>query len=464
MRENNTWLKKNSTVILLVLILLFALILRVYALGKAPMWVDETISSLAATKILENGLPMFDSGMLYTRALLFHYMQAFFILFSHTDFAARLVSVFCGLATVLLAFYIGKQFNNATGLTAALLTAVFFLEVLYSRQARFYQLFQLLFFLTIFLLYKSKESKKYAWFASLALLLTVQTQIAGLVLVPFCLLFFYLDHKDWKLLIIPAALGAYYGFSFLSISTSTSLASIYAETYSTIIYNKLRGFFFISMLGIPFAFRSNKRLLFLVLLPSLVLFTGLFFVKVFAVRYAYFVILTVIILIAVIFSYIAKHNKILFVLALTFAIIYPSNLFFDYGYLTVIKPIDTYSSLQTEPVIDYKSLGESVRKEIETKPIVTIWTPGVEWYLKKPDYFIPFTLNGLPTGYALYKGKDAYTGVEEFTNQTNEFIFIDDVFGGPKLTKERRAFVATMKESCTQIDEAYGVRVYSCSL
>src|SRR3989344_3544396 len=98
------------------------------------------------------------------------------LLFGASDSIVRLVSVFFGIGTIMLAFFIGKEFNKSAGIIAALLTAVLFLEVLYSRQARFYQTFQFLFFLTLFLLYKSKSSKAYAYLASISLIILVQTQ------------------------------------------------------------------------------------------------------------------------------------------------------------------------------------------------------------------------------------------------------------------------------------------------
>jgi predicted membrane-bound mannosyltransferase len=79
--------------ILLSIVLIFAFFLRVFRLGRPSLWVDEATSSVAAKMILIKGLPIFDSGMLYSRAYLFHYLQAFFLLFGNTDFLVRFVSV-----------------------------------------------------------------------------------------------------------------------------------------------------------------------------------------------------------------------------------------------------------------------------------------------------------------------------------------------------------------------------------
>ena len=97
--------------------------------------------------ILEKGFPIFDSGLVYSRAYAFHYIEAFFLLFGQNEFMARFPSVIFGMLTIILAYFIGKEYSKSGGLISALFMAVFYLEVFYSRQARFYQLFQLMFFL-----------------------------------------------------------------------------------------------------------------------------------------------------------------------------------------------------------------------------------------------------------------------------------------------------------------------------
>ena len=148
-------IRKNRIKIALGAILLFGLILRLWKLGVGAMWVDETISALVGRTILETGVPVFSSGWFYGRALVFHYLMALFLVFFNNDFGARLVSVVFGLGTVGLAYFVGREFDRKDkwlGIVSALFTAVLFLEVYYSRQARFYQMFQFLFFLTLFFL------------------------------------------------------------------------------------------------------------------------------------------------------------------------------------------------------------------------------------------------------------------------------------------------------------------------
>jgi len=203
MQEPIKYLRKNLEIILLILILVFAFYLRVYSLSNAPFWIDESISTLASVNILEKGLPIFDSGFLYERAYLFHYLQAFSLLFWFSEFGARFVSVIFGLLTIVLIYFIGKEYSKTGGIISALFLAVFYLEVFYSRQARFYQLFQLLFFLSIYLLYKSKDNPKFLYLSLVSLFLTLNTQIEGLVLAPFFILHILIYNKQKYLAVLP---------------------------------------------------------------------------------------------------------------------------------------------------------------------------------------------------------------------------------------------------------------------
>ncbi len=464
---------KHRIPIILSLIVVLALILRILGLDLGNMWIDESISSLASKEILEKGIPKFDSGLFYGRALTFHYLMALSIGVFDGDFGARFISVIFGVGSVVLAFFIAREFsdeknkkNNAAGLVSALLTAVLFLEIAYSRQARFYQMFQFLFFLSLFLLYKSKESRKYAWFASIVLIILVDTHIAGLIIIPFFLWFFLKDPKDWKLMIIPIILSLYYGPSVLGIGTGNKeLVGNYIENYSSSLFYHLRAFAIITLIGLPFGFYWNKRLTYILILPSIVLLFSLIFVKVYALRYAYFIVLLAPIFISVLFYYIYRNNKLFFSIVLIFVVIYPSNLFFESSYLTLVKPENVQLHTSSEPIIGYKDLSTDVKAEIMNSENIVLFTPAFSWYYKKPDYFIPFSLNGLSSGYALYSDLDAYTGTEKFDLSTQSFrgyIFVEDFFGYSKLNNEERKKADSLKSECEILEEARLLKIYRC--
>ena len=101
---------------ILILILIFAFYLRIMFLGAPAFWVDESISAIASKNILEKGVPVFDSGGFYGRALVYHYSEALSLLvFGLNDFAARFPSVIFGILTVLLAFFVGREYSKKAG-------------------------------------------------------------------------------------------------------------------------------------------------------------------------------------------------------------------------------------------------------------------------------------------------------------------------------------------------------------
>lgn len=447
----------------LFFILIFGLILRIWQLGTPNFWVDESISSLISQKIVESGIPLFDSGVFYSRAILFHYLEAFFLIFSQTDFAARLVSVVFGLATIVLAFYVGKEYDKTAGLVAALFTAIFLFEIVYSRQARFYQMFQFLFFLTLFFLYKSKNNKNYAWLATGLLVVLINTQIAGLVLLPIFFYSFYKDQKDKKLFIIPIVITLYYLVDFLGLfSGSSQGVTNYSEKYTTQLYLIFRGFLPISIIGLYFSFKKNLKMTLYLLIPTILLFVGLFFLKTYALRYSYFLVFALIIFFSMTFSEIRKYSKVLFILALAFAIIYPSNLVFTDEPLTIIKPEKIEYLSKSEPIMDYKGLNENTFTIIKQNKLVCLFSASCEWYFHKPDYIIPFSMSGLPNNYMIKNNIDIYTGAEIFSGQIKEFILVEDLFSYSKLNEEERQNYEEVRQNCNLIDYTGTVFVYSC--
>jgi len=328
-------------------------------------------------------------------------------------------------------------------------------------------MFQFLFFLTIFFLYKSKENKKYAWFASISLIILVDTHLAGIAVIP---LFFYLllkEQKDKKLLLIPILILMYYLQNIFGISYSSELASQYMESYSSTLFYYLRAFAIITIIGLLFAFKFNKRLTLLLIIPSLILIISLFFIKIYAIRYSYFIILLAPLFISILFSFIYKNTSTLFFFVLIISLVYPSNLFFEHGNLTIIKPEKNRLSTFSEPTISYKELSQQTKNTILNSDIITLFTPSFAWYYKNPDYFIPFSLTGLQNSSLTYNNLDVYTGAEQFNfdnPQINSFILVEDKFGYSKLIEYQRKNLNIIKEKCTFLEESSLLTVYLCSL
>lgn len=411
---------------LLGIILIFALFLRLYSLDNSPLWIDEAISSGISSNILEKGVPILDSGVLYSRAYVFHYMQAGFLLFGLNDFNARLVSVLFGLLTVVLIYFISKEYSKHAWISA-LFCSLFYLEVFYSRQARFYQFFQLMFFLSIYLLYKSKDNPKFLIYALISFFITLDTHISGLVLAPFFIVHIWL--YSWKMLtIIPLIPLVYKTLDAFGYASKTNVFS-YLERYTS--YTSNLGYFLVLFIpGLVWSFFKRKRLTILLALPSFLLLFGVFFVKMFALRYSYFFVFPLILYVSLLFSFLyEKYGKIILLTLLLFIVI-PSNLVFPLSYVNIILPVSYNFNDVSSPEITYSEIPTSLLASLRSNVLVSYFSPSVEWYIKKPDYVIPFSMTGLDEGFT---NVDVYSGSKMFTSLNESFYLIVDNFSFSKL-------------------------------
>ena len=463
--------KLNLEIILISLILIFAFFLRVYNLGTPSLWIDEATSAIVSEKMLEKGIPVLDSGWVYN-VYAFHYIQAFFLLFGETEFLARFPSVIFGLLTILLAYFIGKEYSKSGGIISALFMSVFYLEVFFSRQARFYQLFQLMFFLSIYLLYKSKKNPNYIYPALISFFITLDTQIEGLVLAPFFIIWILIHQKKWEkyLAIIPAILLIWKFIPVLGLSSGLTASSLnYAQDYLSYASNMIY-LFILSIPGIIFAFQKKKGLTALIIIPSLIAIIGIFSLETFALRYSYFFIFPLVLYSSLLISFLCeKYGKII-IIAIVILLIIPSNLFFPQTYVNVIKPIDYNFNDYSSPTTDYKHLPENVLNELKSpdSKIISYFSSDVEWYIRKPDYVLPFSMDGrgedqISINNSQGKIVDRYSGALMLDEiPTGPYYLIADSFSVSKLKPDQKEFLMNLTRECDILYEQEDLKIYSC--
>jgi len=472
MKKFKLFKKLNLEYLLLTIILVFGFFLRVWKLGLPSLWIDESISTIASLNILAKGAPIFDSGLLYGRAYLFHYLQTLFLLFGQTDFLARFVSVIFGLLTIYLAYKIGKEYSKSGGIISALFMAVFYLEVFYSRQARFYQLFQLMFFLSLYLLYKSKDNPKYLYASLIAFFITINTQIAGLVLAPFFVLHIIIYSKRWKkyLAILPGISIIKKFFPTIGLSAdSTSSAINYASRYANYTHNLIY-MIILFVPGVIWGFFKKRRLTSLIILPSIILLIGIFTLQNFALRYAYFAVFPLILYSSLFISFLyEKYGKIMLI-AIVVLLIIPSNVFFPYTSVNILKPIDYNLYDTSAPTTDYKNVPLKLMDELKSPDniIISYFSSDVEWYIRKPDYILPFSMDGrgedqismeLDDGSIVdrYSGSPMLSGVLE-----GEYYLIGDSFSISKLKPGQGDRLSDLTKDCEVVYEEVDLRIYFC--
>ncbi|HVY01339.1 MAG TPA: glycosyltransferase family 39 protein [Candidatus Nanoarchaeia archaeon] len=443
---------------LLIAIILFGAFLRFYSLSSAPLWVDESISIESASRILQTGTPTYESGMVDSRAYVFHYIQSFFMLFGNGEGFARLVSVLFGILTILLVYKLGKEYSKYGGLISALFLAVFYLEVFFSRHARMYQMFQFLFFLSIYLLYKSKENIRYLYFALASLVVCFDTQIAALVLCPFFILHIWKYNKKQRFLsIIPLLLiiSKFLPSSSLVTENPDSISN-YAFSYLGYAGNIIF-LLVLAILGAVWAFSRNYSLTGYILVPSIILLFGVFSLETFALRYAYFFVFPIILYSSLLLSFLYERYGGIIILAIVLLLLLPSNLFYPQTYSNVIYPVTYQFADSSAPYTDYKTVPMQLKEEIRNSTLISLFSLDVQYYIKKPDYVIPFSMNGLGEDQISYnstKGTvDRYSGaaILNYSSLPNKpFFVVADAFSLSKLKPTQTELFLNLTENCTE--------------
>lgn len=460
----------KNEIILFSFILLFAFLLRIYSLGSSPLWIDESTSSMASRMILEKGIPLFDSGLYYSSAYVLHYSMAFFMLFGQTDFFARFVSVIFGLLTVVLAYFIGKEYSKSGGIITSLFFAVFYLEVFFSRQSRYYQLFQLVFFASLYFLYKSKDKPFYLIPALIAFFIAIDTHLEALILAPvFILHILYYNRKQWFASIFPGILLVR---KFLTAIRLSSGSSEITANYVGLYFSYLSNMIYLLILFIPgliWSFFKKKRLTLLIVVPSVLTLLGVFSLQTFAFRYAYFFVFPLLLFSSLLFAFLYDRYGKLMLIPLLLLILVPSNLFFPHTYVNIITPISYNFNDYSSPETNFKIIPQNVISELKSDTIlISYFSSNVEWYIRKPDFVIPFSLDGIgddeismsnPQGELV----DRYSGAPILEEKPlGKYHLIADTFSISKLNSSQKEFLSTLTENCEMIYTSQDLKIYNC--
>src|SRR5437868_3833482 len=115
-----TWLQNNFTIWILALISIFYSLLRFPSLFE-PYWYGDEGVYQAVGMLLNSGASLY-SGAWDNKPPLF---LAFYALFNSDQFVIRTISLFAGLFSVWLIFFISKKLFNENKLAIALTTFLF---------------------------------------------------------------------------------------------------------------------------------------------------------------------------------------------------------------------------------------------------------------------------------------------------------------------------------------------------
>lgn|GEM_PF-3510617 len=208
MHQFKKFLVKYKFPIFLALITGAGLFLRLYHLDIRPAWFVDEGSNLDIAWNFLHGQARF-AAYEYTfvpHFPLFYFLGGIFtLIFGKTILALRILTVLSASATIMLAYFIGKEIKDKTyGLLASFLFSFAYISLIYSRYALSSGLAVLLIaFLILFgIRYLKNQEKKWLWAASGIMSLIFLTEI---YLWPAILIFPFLAWKDKRLLAKTAA-------------------------------------------------------------------------------------------------------------------------------------------------------------------------------------------------------------------------------------------------------------------
>lgn len=167
--------------LLIGLMVLAGAFLRFWRLAGQSYWLDEGYTVNAILAILAKGRAILDSGQVYFCPLYCYPSAGLALILGSGPLAFRLFSALAGIALIIaLAVMVKKLFANwwLTALTVFFLSFSYW-QITWSRQARWYTLFALLFWLAWFFFYRftAQPKRKIIWLA-LTLLFTFWTIVS----------------------------------------------------------------------------------------------------------------------------------------------------------------------------------------------------------------------------------------------------------------------------------------------
>lgn len=236
---------KNFAKIFLIIILGIAL--RLIFINKPDgLWNDEYISWMIAATPFSNG---FINAMKSQCHMPFYYLylKFFMTLFGQSDLLLRLTSVFAGVLSIPVMYFIGKEKDENTGITCASITAISSFLIYYSQEVRLYSvlfLFSALSPLYTIKCVKNPIKKNFILYA-ISNFLILFTHTIGFVFVFFNLIILSINlYKQFKKVITTVWISIFTG--------GILLTPLVYKIFTTKSFSQWWGHFSISKIGFLF--------------------------------------------------------------------------------------------------------------------------------------------------------------------------------------------------------------------
>ena len=378
-------------------IFLIAFVLRIYGLGDHSLWIDEAGTSSLVETFLQSGVSEYPSGVESNRSRPFILITSLCVFFlGLNDFALRLPSLLFSVLTINLVFRWGKElFDFRIATLAALILTFSSWHIGMAQNARMYSMFQLLYLLSFYLIYRYESNGKCIEFFLLIITISLSllTHITGYILIfTVPLLFIWLSKTilskkfiSISLLVLVAGLigeNIYFNFDYifdkLQYYPNTAIHQV------SWFINNLPFLSSLGPLGLILSVLDQKKvfkIFVMAIIPPLLVY--IFLVEMPASRYLFFALP----FLTLLTSY--------FVMSLTDKIVrikFFRNKKIIFGFLLILTSI--YNPLNpslgsSTPQADFKSIylyidDEKAREDV----IIAGRTLPADHYLRDPDYVL----------------------------------------------------------------------------
>jgi uncharacterized membrane protein len=158
---------KNSSKIVLAILIIFAALLRIYQIGFQCIWTEEAYTLSMAKLSFVQILTTFD----FNPPVYYIFAHISYLLFG-TDIAIRYPSAICGILVIPAMYWLGKEYKDElAGLYCAGFATITFPLIYYAQYARAYEMSVLCFIILLISYIKVKRGewqyKKWFWIISI---------------------------------------------------------------------------------------------------------------------------------------------------------------------------------------------------------------------------------------------------------------------------------------------------------
>jgi 4-amino-4-deoxy-L-arabinose transferase-like glycosyltransferase len=452
---------KKSYWIIIVLILIGGFY-RLYDLGHDSYWIDESYTVLSAKNIGTYGVPQFDSGVHYNRALLQEYsLFVIGLIFGYGHVAMRILSALAGTLLIFIVFmFVRRYHDEITALIAAGLITFSYFMIAWSRQARMYIFVALFAVLAVYYYFAFLEKKRGRDLLFMLLFLIIGytfNPIIAVVLLGIVIHYFIVRGKkaviDLKKLylsnkivftFVSLILIAAFVYFIVGFLLSLTFEKNYLNAYQYFLLSSQYYILFFAVIGLFSVKKMFNRNLFYLLTIFIAFISASFVISDLNFRYLF---------IAMPFLLVLASEGIVYLFG-----IYESRLY-KIGVIIVIAavfivsgyaflPQNSYALERGTPQPPFEDAYNFV-KNIEGNYTLIVTQPAIaELYFKKADYWlaIPYENKGLEYLYNSTTGIEVYSGVQTIDSDdklllfNNSIIVIDDM-GLDRLNSSTRDIV-----------------------